>query len=99
MTDQSIFALDIGTRTVIGIVGGGDDKFHLLAQEIVKHAGRAMYDGQIHGPARYWSRHFGYRHHQGRRHCCLWNGYGLRQAQIYRHEPGLVVFRVDDNEY
>jgi len=49
MTDQSIFALDIGTRTVIGIVGKKeDDKFHLLAQEMVEHAGRAMYDGQIH---------------------------------------------------
>ncbi|MGB9904638.1 MAG: cell division FtsA domain-containing protein, partial [Desulfotomaculales bacterium] len=44
-----VFALDIGTRTVIGIVGRKEgDKFRILAQEIIEHAGRSMYDGQIH---------------------------------------------------
>lgn len=46
---EPVFALDIGTRTVIGIVGvRKEDKFCILAQEMVEHAGRAMYDGQIH---------------------------------------------------
>ncbi len=44
-----IFALDIGTRNVVGIVGKkvGDD-FEILDFEIVEHPNRAMYDGQIH---------------------------------------------------
>ncbi|MEW6275856.1 MAG: cell division FtsA domain-containing protein [Bacillota bacterium] len=46
---EPVFALDIGTRTVIGIVGlREEDKFRVAAQEVVEHAGRAMYDGQIH---------------------------------------------------
>lgn len=49
MTNENIFGLDIGTRTVIGLVGKKEgDKFCLIAQEMVEHAGRAMYDGQIH---------------------------------------------------
>lgn len=44
-----VFALDIGTRTVIGIVGQREgEKFRILAQEVVEHASRSMYDGQIH---------------------------------------------------
>ncbi len=44
-----IFGLDIGTRTVIGIVGyNKDNKFNVLATEIAEHEERAMQDGQIH---------------------------------------------------
>lgn len=44
-----IFALDIGTRTVIGLVGSMEGKnFKIIAQECIEHEGRAMYDGQIH---------------------------------------------------
>jgi len=44
-----IFALDIGTRTVIGVVGiEEDNKFKVLAVEVIEHKNRAMLDGQIH---------------------------------------------------
>lgn len=47
--NELIFSLDIGTRTVIGIVGTyEEDKFKILASEIVEHEKRTMYDGQIH---------------------------------------------------
>jgi len=44
-----IFALDIGTRTVIGTVGiVKDKKFHIVAESCIEHEERAMLDGQIH---------------------------------------------------
>jgi len=44
-----VFALDIGTRSVIGIVGQkNDDKFNIIDVEYTEHKNRAMYDGQIH---------------------------------------------------
>lgn len=44
-----IFALDIGTRSVIGTVGIiKDKKFHVVAEHFVEHEERAMVDGQIH---------------------------------------------------
>lgn len=47
--DELIFALDIGTRTVIGIVGVQEkNKFKVLAAESLEHRNRAMLDGQIH---------------------------------------------------
>ena len=47
--EELIFALDIGTRTVIGIVGiQEDDKFRVIGAELVEHKHRAMLDGQIH---------------------------------------------------
>lgn len=47
--ENLIFALDIGTRTVIGITGFMDgDGFRIAAQEMMEHEGRFMYDGQIH---------------------------------------------------
>ena len=47
--ENIIFALDIGTRTVIGLAGCMDgDSFRITAQEIFEHEGRSMYDGQIH---------------------------------------------------
>lgn len=43
-----IFALDIGTRSIIGLVGVvKDEKLHVLAIEKEEHARRAMIDGQI----------------------------------------------------
>lgn len=43
-----IFALDIGTRTVVGIIGERDaDKFRIMECVVVPHSRRAMVDGQI----------------------------------------------------
>jgi len=50
MTEQDmLFSLDIGTRTVVGIVGFHDgQKFKIQAFEVEEHKERAMYDGQVH---------------------------------------------------
>lgn len=46
---ELIFSLDIGTRTVIGVVGElCGENFKILASEVVEHEKRNMYDGQIH---------------------------------------------------
>lgn len=48
-SNDLIFALDIGTRTVVGIAGVQEkDKFKVLAAEIIEHKSRAMLDGQVH---------------------------------------------------
>lgn len=48
-SEDLIFSLDIGTRTVIGILGQyKNDKFKILESSIVEHGKRNMYDGQIH---------------------------------------------------
>ncbi len=47
--NEIIFSLDIGTRTVIGVVGElHGNKFKILASEVIEHEKRNMYDGQIH---------------------------------------------------
>ena len=47
--ENIIFALDIGTRTVVGIVGYYEKEcFKVIAAEILEHKSRAMLDGQIH---------------------------------------------------
>lgn len=47
--EDLIFGLDIGTRTIIGVVGYKENnKFVILAHETVEHEERAMLDGQIH---------------------------------------------------
>lgn len=47
--EDLIFALDIGTRTVVGIVGYYEkDFFKVVAAEVYEHKSRAMLDGQIH---------------------------------------------------
>jgi len=47
--DDVIFSLDIGTRTIVGIVGYMEkDKFKVAAAEVVEHKSRAMLNGQIH---------------------------------------------------
>lgn len=50
MAEQDLlFSLDIGTRTVVGIVGYHDgQKFKIQAFEVEEHKERAMYDGQVH---------------------------------------------------
>lgn len=51
MTKQEtdmIFAMDIGTRSIIGVVGRAEgDRFQVLAIEKEEHGKRAMMDGQI----------------------------------------------------
>lgn len=47
--EDLIFALDIGTRTVVGLVGIKEgDKLKIIAAEVNEHKNRAMLDGQIH---------------------------------------------------
>lgn len=47
--EELIFALDIGTRTVVGIIGYQEnDVFNVINIEIAEHKSRAMMDGQIH---------------------------------------------------
>lgn len=50
MRDDLICSLDIGTRTIIGLVGKytEDEKFKVTAYAIKEHKKRNMYDGQIH---------------------------------------------------
>lgn len=49
MKETLCFGLDIGTRTVIGVVGYKDgDEFVLVDYECKEHEERAMLDGQIH---------------------------------------------------
>lgn len=49
MSDELLFALDIGTRSVIGLVGEiKENKIRILATERQEHHTRAMLDGQIH---------------------------------------------------
>lgn len=48
IADQIIFALDIGTRSIIGIVGiVEEDRLKVIAIEREEHTRRAMIDGQI----------------------------------------------------
>jgi cell division protein FtsA len=50
MTEQDLlFSLDIGTRTVVGIVGYHDgQRFRIQSFHVEEHKERAMYDGQVH---------------------------------------------------
>ena len=47
---EKVFALDIGTRSVIGIVAEQDDdgQMKIIATHRLEHTSRAMLDGQIH---------------------------------------------------
>src|SRR5659263_262416 len=46
---ELIFALDIGTRSIIGTVGViFEKKFQVIAESYMEHEERAMIDGQIH---------------------------------------------------
>ena len=45
---DEVFALDIGTRSIVGAVGRAEDgRFHVLDIETEEHGKRAMLDGQI----------------------------------------------------
>jgi cell division protein FtsA len=47
--EELIFALDIGTRSIIGTVGIiSEKKFQVIAESYIEHEDRAMIDGQIH---------------------------------------------------
>ncbi|MCQ1528392.1 cell division FtsA domain-containing protein [Lutispora saccharofermentans] len=47
--EEFYFSLDIGTRTVVGIVGAfRGEVFEIIDFEVEEHKKRAMYDGQIH---------------------------------------------------
>lgn len=47
--DEVVFALDIGTRTIVGIAGVEEEGgFRVVATEVKEHRSRAMLDGQIH---------------------------------------------------
>ncbi|SMD10503.1 cell division protein FtsA [Sporomusa malonica] len=49
MDNQLLFALDIGTRSVVGLVGKAENgAIKLLASDREEHHTRAMLDGQIH---------------------------------------------------
>ncbi|MDR1603538.1 MAG: rod shape-determining protein [Gracilibacteraceae bacterium] len=46
--ENTVFALDVGTRTVVGLVGRlAEEKMRLLGVEIIEHSQRAMIDGQV----------------------------------------------------
>jgi len=46
---ETVFGLDIGTRSIVGTVGYKKGEiFHVVAQRIKEHETRAMLDGQIH---------------------------------------------------
>ena len=49
LNDNYIFGLDIGTRSIVGVVGyKSGDQFHVVAHAMMEHETRAMIDGQIH---------------------------------------------------
>lgn len=49
MKDNQIFALDIGTRKIVGLVmQKGPASYQVLDAEMIEHSTRAMMDGQIH---------------------------------------------------
>jgi cell division protein FtsA len=53
MTNEITFALDIGTRTIIGIlIKKNGNKYEIIDSAVREHQTRAMLDGQIHNVAR-----------------------------------------------
>lgn len=49
MSEQFVFGLDIGTRSIVGSVGYLErNKFKVIAHYVKEHETRAMLDGQIH---------------------------------------------------
>lgn len=49
-TEEYVFGLDIGTRSIVGTLGYriGTDRFVVVAQVSIEHKTRAVIDGQIH---------------------------------------------------
>ncbi|MFW5735859.1 MAG: cell division FtsA domain-containing protein [Halanaerobium sp.] len=53
MTEEITFALDIGTRTIVGIlIKGNENGYQIINSAVREHQTRAMLDGQIHNVAR-----------------------------------------------
>ena len=53
MTDQITFALDIGTRTIVGIlIKEKENGYQIINSAVREHQTRAMLDGQIHNVVR-----------------------------------------------
>lgn len=53
MSEQLVFGLDIGTRSIVGSVGYLEgNKFKVIAHYVKEHSTRAMLDGQIHDIAK-----------------------------------------------
>ena len=53
MTDEITFALDIGTRTIVGIlIKKNENTYQIIDSAVREHQTRAMLDGQIHNVAR-----------------------------------------------
>lgn len=49
MPKNLMFALDIGTRSVVGVISKkGDKTYDIIDVEVMEHPERAMFDGQIH---------------------------------------------------
>ncbi|MCR5527450.1 MAG: cell division protein FtsA [Lachnospiraceae bacterium] len=49
LTEQLVYGLDIGTRSIVGTVGyQNNKKFHVIAMQTREHDDRVMLDGQIH---------------------------------------------------
>ena len=49
MGNNNLFALDIGTRKIVGLVmQKNDTSYNVMATEMIEHSTRAMIDGQIH---------------------------------------------------
>lgn len=49
MEDNKVFALDIGTRKIVGLImEKSGDQYQVLDAEMLEHSTRAMVDGQIH---------------------------------------------------
>ncbi|MFW6381103.1 MAG: cell division protein FtsA [Bacillota bacterium] len=49
MSDELTFALDIGTRTIIGLIlEEGDEGYQIVESAVTEHQTRSMLDGQIH---------------------------------------------------
>lgn len=47
--ENTVYGLDIGTRSIVGILGYMDKSgFHVTAMEVKEHETRAMLDGQVH---------------------------------------------------
>lgn len=47
--NSNIFALDIGTRTVVGLIlDKENEEYNIRASKVISHQNRAMFDGQIH---------------------------------------------------
>ena len=49
MVAQTVYAMDIGTRKIMGlVVQKRDECIEVLDSEMIEHQTRAMMDGQIH---------------------------------------------------